>query len=147
MALSLRPRSTPTHNVHAQPPTLKAGPATADSRPVSRTLGLPLLLVALLVGGYLFTQQSKSVGPTSAAVTQAEAQASSAASATSFAAALPTLQAWFADHGSYAGVTLPPAYAVTVVRADATSYCLQSGAPPAVSHLSGPGGSPQPGPC
>jgi hypothetical protein len=114
---------------------------------VSRTLGLPLLLVALLVGGYLFTQQSKSVGPTSAAVTQAEAQASSAASATSFAAALPTLQAWFADHGSYAGVTLPPAYAVTVVRADATSYCLQSGAPHAVSHLSGPGGSPQPGPC
>jgi hypothetical protein len=145
MALSLRPRSTPT--LQRSTPTLKAGPAAADRRPVARTLGLPLLLVALLVGGYLFTQQSKSVGPTSAAVTQAEAQASSAASATSFAAALPALQAWFADHGSYAGVALPPAYAVTVVRADAVSYCLQSGAPPAVSHLSGPGGSPQPGPC
>jgi hypothetical protein len=114
---------------------------------MARTLGLPLLLVSLLIGGYLFTQQSKSTGPTSAAVTQAESQATSAAAATSFDAALPALQAWFADHGSYAGVTLPPAFAVTVARADTTTYCLETGTAPAESHLAGPGGTPQPGPC
>ncbi len=114
---------------------------------MARTLGLPLMLVALLLGGYLFTQQSKTAGPTSAVVTQAEAQASNDAAATSFDAALPELQAWFADHGTYAGVSLPPAFAVTVVRADAASYCLQAGTAPAESHLLGPGGQPQPGPC
>jgi hypothetical protein len=114
---------------------------------MARTLGLPFMLVALLLGGYLFTQQSGNAGPTSAVVTQAEAQAGSDAAATSFDAAVPELQAWFADHGTYAGVALPPAFAVTVVRADAASYCLQAGAAPVESHLLGPGGQPQPGPC
>jgi hypothetical protein len=114
---------------------------------MSRTVGLPLLLVALLVGGYLFVQQSKTEGPTAAAVTQAEAQANAAAASTTFNAAVPAVDAWFADHGTYAGLTLPPAFAVTVVRADATSYCLQTGAAPAVSHLTGPGGQAQPGSC
>jgi len=106
-------------------------------------MGLPLLLVALAVGGFLFVKQSQSVGPTSSVATQAETQAADAASATNFDAAAPTLQAWFADHATYAGVTLPPAYGVTVVRADATSFCLQSGA----EHEIGPGGQPLPGPC
>jgi hypothetical protein len=40
-------------------------------------------------------------------------------------------------------VTLPPVYGITVVRADATSFCLQSGA----EHQVGPAGPAQPGPC
>ena len=114
---------------------------------MTRALALPLLLVSLVVGGFLFVQQSKIDGPTAPAVTQAEAQANAAAAGTTFAAALPALQAWFADHATYAGVSLPPAFGVTVVRADATSFCLQTGTAPAVSHLVGPGGQPQPGPC
>jgi hypothetical protein len=36
---------------------------------------------------------------------------------------------------------------VTLVRADATSYCLQTVAGAAVEHELGPGGQPQPGAC
>lgn len=83
---------------------------------MTRSLGLVLSLVALAAGGYLFTQQSAGTPSVDQAQTQADA-----AAATSFAAATPALQAWYADHGTYAGASLPPAYGVTVVRADATS--------------------------
>ena len=114
---------------------------------MSRTLGLPLLLVALAVGGYLFMAQSKSTGPSSAVVTQAESQAESFAAGTNFQAAGQTLQAWYAESGTYAGATMAPGAGVTLVRADATSYCLETGAGTAVEHETGPGGQPQPGPC
>ena len=110
---------------------------------MTRSLLLPLLLVSVAVGGFLFVRQAQTSGTTSSVAQQAETQASQDAAATGFNAALPELQAWFADHATYAGVTLPPAFAITVVRADATSYCLQSGN----EHLNGPGGQPQPGPC
>jgi hypothetical protein len=112
---------------------------------MTRSLGLVSLLVALAIGGYLFTQQSKTDGPTSAAAQQEETQAQVDASATSFNAALPTLQAYYADHGSYVGASLPPAYGVTVARADATSYCLQT--LDGSTHEVGPNGKPQSGPC
>jgi hypothetical protein len=121
--------------------------APADNEAMGRTLGLPLLLVSLVVGGFLFIQQSKTEGPTAPAVTRAEAQAYAAGSQTTFNAALPVVDAWFADHATYAGLALEPSFQVTVVRADATSYCLQTGVDPNVSHLEGPGGQPQTGPC
>ena len=104
-----------------------------------------LLVLTLAVGGYLFAQQSKTEGPTSQAAQQEEAQATAAASATSFDAALPTLQAWYADYGTYAGASLPPAYGVTLVRGDATSFCLQSA--DGRLHETGPNGAPAAGPC
>jgi uncharacterized membrane protein len=107
---------------------------------MTRALVLPFLIIAVAVGGFLSVRSSQS---SQQVQQQEETQASQAASATDFAAALPALQAWFADHGTYAGVTLPPAFAVTVVRADDTSYCLQAGS----EHLAGPGGTAQPGPC
>jgi hypothetical protein len=112
---------------------------------VTRSLGLIMLVLSLAIGGYLFAQQSKTEGPTSTLAQQAEAQASAAASATSFDAALPELQAYFADHGTYAGASLPAAYGVTVVRADASSFCLQTA--DGKTHEAGPGGSPASGPC
>jgi hypothetical protein len=111
----------------------------ADIDSMTRALVLPLLIVVVAVGGFLSVRQSQS----SSRAGQVETLASQAASATDFAAALPALQAWYADHGTYAGVSLPPAFAVTVVRAAGASYCLQSG----TEHLDGPGGSAQPGPC
>jgi hypothetical protein len=124
-------------------PTLRKATAAADKARMSRSFGLPLLIVSLAIGGFLFVKQSQTVGPTSSVAQQAETQAAAAASATDFNAALPELQTWFADHGTYAGVTLPPVYGITVVRADATSFCLQS----AAEHEVGPAGQPQPGPC
>lgn len=111
---------------------------------MGRSLGIPLLLVTLVVGAWLFVQQSKSEGPTSTVAAQAETQAAAAAATTDFQAATPTLQAYFADHDTYAGLTLPPAYGVTlIVAAGGGSYCLEA----AGEHENGPGGQPQPGPC
>ena len=114
---------------------------------MTRSLGLPLLLVALVIGGYLFVAQSKSNGPTAPAVTQDIAQANSAVAGTNFQAAAASLQAWLAEHGTYAGATLDPSLMVQLVRADTTSFCLQSNVGTAVEHEIGPGGQPQPGSC
>jgi hypothetical protein len=124
------------------------GRRSADIDRVARTLGLPLMLVALLVGGYLFTRQSKTSGPSAAVVTQAETQAQAYAAATSFQAMTSVLQAWYAANGTYAAATLPAGSGVVLVRGDATSYCLQTtGDPSAVMHEAGPNGAVQPGAC
>jgi hypothetical protein len=114
---------------------------------VSRSLGIPLLLISLVIGGYLTMEELKSEGPTSPAVTRAEAQAITTAASADFQAADAAMQAWLADHGTYEGVTLDPSYQVTVVRGDTTSYCLQTAVGTAVEHDDGPGGQPQPGAC
>ena len=102
---------------------------------MTRTLGLTMLLVTLLIGGYLFIQESKTSGPTAPAVTQAETQAQGAVAATNFQGMTSVLQAWYAANGTYAGAALPPGSGVALVRADAASYCLETI------------GSPQPPPC
>ena len=116
-------------------------------RQVSRSLAFPIVLLLLAVGGFLFVRQAQTDGPTSTIATQAETQAEAATAATNFAAAQPVLQAWFADHGTYEGATLPPVYAVAVVHADATSFCLQAGTGATALHEVGPAGQLQSGPC
>jgi hypothetical protein len=102
-----------------------------------------MLLIALVVGAYLYAQDAKSNGPTSPPVQQAIVQANSAVAATNFEQADAAMQAFFAQSGTYAGAALPPGTGVVLVRSDATSYCLQSGA----EHENGPGGQAQPGSC
>lgn len=115
---------------------------------MARTVGLPLMLVTLLFGAYLFMTQARSSGPASPAATREVAQATAVAAVSNFEGAQPVLADWFASNATYAGAVLPPAFGVALVRADSTSYCLQttSTATP-VSHETGPGGTPQPGPC
>jgi hypothetical protein len=119
----------------------------ADARKVTRTLGLPLMLVTLLIGGYLFTQQSKSNGPSAPAVTQAETQAQTEVAAVNFQAVTAALQAWYAANGTYAGASLPLGTGAAVVRADVTSYCLQTTEVTPVMHETGPNGTVHSGPC
>ena len=114
---------------------------------MTRTLGLPLVLVTLLIGGYLLTQQSKSSGPSAPAVTQAETQAQTEVAAVNFQAVTAALQAWYAANGTYAGASLPLGTGAAVVRADATSFCLQTTEATPVMHEAGPNGAVQPGPC
>jgi hypothetical protein len=114
---------------------------------MSRVLGLPLLLVSLAVGAYLFVAQTRSQGPTASSITQAEAQAESAVAGVNFQGAAVLLQAWYAENATFAGATLAPASGVVLVRADASAYCLQTLAGSAVEHELGPGGQPQPGSC
>ena len=108
-----------------------------------RLFGLPALLVVVLVGGYLYTQNTHSNGPTSAAGSQAVSQAQSAVAAANFSQAEQFMQAFYVQSGTYAGATLPPGTGVVLASADATSYCLEAGN----EHVDGPGGQPQPGSC
>jgi len=108
-----------------------------------RVLGVPAILITLFVGAYLSTQEMRSNGPTSASGQQQIAQAQSAGAGVDFNQVVPTLQAYFGEHQTYVGATLPPGSGVVLAGADATSYCLQSGN----EHEVGPGGTPQPGPC
>ncbi len=108
-----------------------------------RIIGIPVLLVAVFLGIYLSTKDLQSNGPTSSAGQQAIGQANGVAAGADFNQADTVLQAFFDESGTYAGATLPPGSGVVLVRADATSYCLQSGA----EHENGPGGQPQPGAC
>ncbi len=112
-----------------------------------RTLGLLSFVAVLAIGGWFFSQQAKTTGPTSELAQQAQADASAGVAGVNFQAATVELQAWYAANGTYEGVTLSPGYNVVVRRADATTYCLQAGSGTTVQHLRGPDGTPQPGPC
>jgi len=115
----------------------------ADIWQMSRSLGLPLLLISLAVGGLLFVRDARRSRPASSVAQQAETQAQVAVASTNFDGVVPVLHAWYAENATYAGATLPPGSGVVLVRADVTSYCLQSD----MEHLDGPGGVAQPGPC
>jgi FKBP-type peptidyl-prolyl cis-trans isomerase 2 len=108
-----------------------------------RVIGVPALLVTVFIAAYLSMKDLQSNGPTSPAGQQAIAQADSATAGLDFSQAVPGLQAYFDQNHTYAGATLPPGSQVTLVSADTTSYCLQSGN----EHEVGPGGTPQSGPC
>jgi hypothetical protein len=124
------------------------GSLLADIAVMGRTVGLPLMLVSLVIGGYLFTQQSKTSGPASTVAAQAETQAQAFSAATNFQGVVQVLQASYAANGTYAGAELPAGSGVALVRADTTSYCLQTTTDPtAVMHEAGPNGTARPGPC
>ncbi len=115
---------------------------------MTRTLGVTTLLASLLIGGFLFIQQSKTSGPGAPAVTQAETRAQDAVAATNFQGMASALQSWYVSNGTYAGATLPPGSGVALVRSDATSYCLETlGSGTGSVHESGPNCTPQPGGC
>jgi hypothetical protein len=115
---------------------------------MTRLFALPALLVALVVGGYLYTKSMQTNGPTSPQVAQDINQAQSSVAATNFQGADVSLQAWYAQNGTYAGAALAPGSGVSLVRADATSYCLQAAAADgSTEHENGPGGPAQPGSC
>jgi hypothetical protein len=115
---------------------------------MTRTLGPTMLLIALVIGSYLFIQQSKTTGPAAPAAAKDETQAQAAVAATNFQGMASVLQGWYASNGTYAGATLPQGSGVALVHSDATSYCLETtGTATATMHETGPNGTPQPGAC
>jgi hypothetical protein len=110
-----------------------------------RSLSLVSLLVTLAVIAFLWTRSAQDTGLISS---DAPSDAAKVTAAFSLQQAAPALEAWRSTTGTYAGVTLPASNGVTVVRTDATSYCLQAGVGPNVQHLAGPAGNaPVDGPC
>jgi hypothetical protein len=104
------------------------------------------LLAALVIGAYLFGAGSHVAGPTSQAAKSAESKGIAAAATVNFQQAAAALEQTHAVSGTYAATSLA-GFGVTLVRADAVSYCIQAGIGNAVQHQSGPGGSSLPGPC
>jgi len=110
-------------------------------------LGIVSLLVALVIGGAFWAMNAGQAGPTSKPAQKAESQAQQVEATANFGQAAIQLETFHAENGTYVGVSLPPSYGVSLVRADASSYCLQMGAGAAVQHVVGPGGQPAPGAC
>src|SRR4051794_6168179 len=94
---------------------------------MGRALGLMSMVVSLALVGILWVTQMQSNGPTSRSTKQARKDAAVAVSTLNFNAAATELEAFRAEHGTYAGAALAPSFAVTLVRADLASYCVQAG--------------------
>ena len=109
--------------------------------------GIVSLLLALVLGGALWAMNASKAGPTSEPAQKAESQAQQVAATANYGAAAIQLETFHAENGTYVGATLPPSFGVALVRADASSYCLQMGAGAAVQHVVGPGGQPAAGAC
>jgi hypothetical protein len=112
-----------------------------------RAFGLVAMVCSLAIVGVLMMLSMSHNGPTSESTKRAEADATAAVGSLNFTAAATELEAYKSEHATYAGALLPPAFGATVVRADATSYCLQAGIGGTVQHFTGPGGTPAAGPC
>jgi hypothetical protein len=106
---------------------------------MGRGLGLLFLLVPLVMGGWLLSAQMNGSSSGQTAIQQID-RARQAALAARFQQWVVQLEQYRAANGTYAGAT---ADGFTVARADASSYCIETGS----QHLAGPGGSPQSGPC
>lgn len=108
------------------------------------------MVAALAVGGYLTLKAAQTTGPTSPATQQAEDAANQVSASINLQQATPVLEGWFNTTGTYVGAQaqLPPAFGVTLVRADKFSYCIQAGSGANVQHVNGPDeNAPIAGPC
>ena len=114
---------------------------------MGRAFGLISIVGSLALVGILMALNMQQSGPTSATAKHAEHEAKAAAASMNFTAAATELEAFHAENATYAGATLPPAFGVSLVRADVASYCLQAAAGASVQHFIGPGGPTAAGPC
>jgi len=116
---------------------------------MSRGFGLVVVICSLAIVAALWALNARENGPTSSTAKKAETDATAAVGSLNFTQAATELEAYRAEHATYAGAALPAAFGVTIVRADAASYCLQAGVGGSVQHFTDPGGSPAagPGPC
>ena len=112
---------------------------------MTRTLGLLSVVLALAVAGYLLSQQLKSTGPTSPTASRAIADAADEVATLNLQQAALALEQFRTANGTYFGADLT-GFGVQAVRADASSYCVQTLRTP-VSHLAGPGGTSAAGAC
>jgi type II secretory pathway pseudopilin PulG len=114
---------------------------------MGRAFGLISIVVSLALVGILWALTMQHTGPTAASTQKAENDATAAVSALNFTAAATQLEAYHVENATYAGATLPSSFGVTLVRADAAAYCMQSGVAGTAQHFTGPGGAAAAGPC
>jgi hypothetical protein len=116
------------------------------TRTMTRGLAFVGLVVSLAIGAYLFAQGSATHSPASKQGAHVVNMAEDAAAATALQQASSAVDQNHALNGTYAGANLA-GFGVTLVRADASGYCIQTGSNGSLFHLAGPGGTSAPGPC
>jgi hypothetical protein len=110
---------------------------------VARGLGLISLIVTLAAVGVLLSSQlGGQSAPTQPQQNRAVAEANAAAAGLTAAQAERQLVAYQAEHATYAGAALTGLSGVTILRADASSFCLQLTTTSGVLYDAGPGGTP-----
>ena len=108
---------------------------------MARGIGLLSLVVALVAGAYL-TNAQLSASPSRASATHEIKQAQQTADGVKLQQAAFAIEEFHALNGTYAASSLGH-LGVKLAQADSSSYCLET----ANEHLTGPGGSPEPGRC
>ena len=106
-----------------------------------------MVLCSLAVVAVLMAMNLGQNGPTSKTAQRAENEGIAAVGGINFTQAGTELEAYRAEHATYAGAVLPPSFGVILVRADATTYCLQAGVGGSLQHFVGPAGPAVVGPC
>jgi len=106
---------------------------------VTRPFGLVALLAVLATVGWLLSAQLRA---TEREVQPPATTAMNAAASVNLQQAASALASAKAFGGSYEGVDVS-GFGVRVMRADATSFCVEAGG----LHVAGPGGVPKPGRC
>jgi hypothetical protein len=115
--------------------------------PVIRVVTLLSLFAALAVGGYLFVAGNRASSPAEKHVTTAVQAGIAEAATVNLQQATAALEQNRELNGTYAGTDLGGFGGVLLVRADESSYCIQSGAGPTLYHDAGPNGAPAAGAC
>ena len=116
---------------------------------MTRGLGLVSLVVSLVVSLMLFSSQltnggSKTTTPKQNPLVK---QANSVAAEASAMQAERELAAYQAEDGTFVGATLSGVPGVTLLHAEATTFCLQVGSGAGVLYDAGPGGELSPTRC
>jgi hypothetical protein len=110
-----------------------------------RSFALLLVLIPVAIVGYLYSLQVRGSGG-SKPVTRQISDAAQAAATFKLRQADTALEQARSLNGTFAGADLST-IGVTLARADATSYCIQTGVSPLVLHETGPQGAVAPGAC
>jgi Na+-transporting methylmalonyl-CoA/oxaloacetate decarboxylase gamma subunit len=116
----------------------------ADDLKMTRGLGLVSLVVSLVVSLMLFSSQltrggAKPASPKENPIVQ---QANFVAAEAAAMQAEHELAAYQADRGTFLGATVTDIAGVTVLHAEATTFCLQVVSNGSVLYDAGPGGTP-----
>jgi len=106
-------------------------------------LSIGLTIAAVAVGGWRMLIPGGS--GVDKQVTQSVTQVLDSVTSAQFTGAEATLDAQRSSTGSYAGA--PMTAPITLVRADATTYCIELVEGSIARHVAGTGGTPAPGPC
>jgi hypothetical protein len=113
---------------------------------MARALAFVCLVTSLGAAAYLASRQMQESGPASPAATHAITVGQEIAGGVNLQQAAAALDEFRTANGTFAGAPVG-GLGVRLVRADTTSYCIETDSAGALFHEAGPNGSPAAGPC